>query len=251
MIILKNKFLLAAAAALTVGSLGVAATAQTGQAQVAEDPAFTAKLRASLEANPEIVAQAMQNMQNRQREAEQASLLSRVEPARPALFANDFGPVIGNPNGSVRVVEFVDYACPICKSSHASIESIIAKRPDVRITIAMRNIFGEESEKLARFALASSLQGKFPQTHNALYAAFGNHHETKPTDEALMAVAKTAGLDYKKVTADMNGAAVNAMLAKQTELANQIGVSGTPFFVTSDAVYPGAAPEQIMNEAFR
>lgn len=248
---LKTKLILAAAAAaLAIGTTG-SATAQAGQTQVAEDPAFTAKVRATLLANPELISEAMQTMQTRQREAEQADMLTRVNPARPALFADDFGPFIGNPNGSVRVVEFVDYACPICKSSNASVESIISKRDDVRITIAMRNIFGEDSDKLARFALASSLQGKFPETHNALYAAFGNHHETKPTDEALRGVAKAAGLNFDKVMADMNDPAVNAMLEKQTQIANQIGVSGTPFFVTSDAVYPGAAPEEVMNEAFR
>lgn len=245
--ILKTKFMLAAAAALTFSAAGAA----YAQAQVAEDPAFTAKLRASLDANPELITQAMEAAQNKQRQAEQADMLTRVDPARPALFADDFGPFIGNPNGTVRVVEFVDYACPICKSSNASIESIVSKRDDVRITIAMRNIFGEDSDKLARFALASSLQGKFAETHTALYEAFGDHHQTKPDEAALRGVAKAAGLNYDKVVADMNGPVVNAMLEKQTELANQIGVSGTPFFVTSDAVYPGAAPEEVMNEAFR
>ena len=240
--------MLAASAAIAFGAAS-ASIAQTGQ--MAEDPAFTAKLRASLEANPELVAEALNAVQMRQRDAEQADLLSRVEPARAELFAADFGPVIGNPDGTVHVVEFIDYACPICKSSHDSVDAIIAKRPEVKVTIAMRNIFGEDSDKLARFALASSLQGKFPQTHDALYDAFGDHHETKPTDEALMAVAQKAGLNYDKAVADMNSPTVNAMLDKQTELANQIGVSGTPFFVTSDAVYPGAAPEAVMNEAFR
>lgn len=228
-----------------------ALTAVPVLAQQAEDPAFTAKLRAALTAHPEIIQEAMQAGQAKQQADQQAQYAAKVAPLRKELLADSFGPAIGNPKGTVRVVEFIDYACPICKSAHTSIDNIVKKRPEVRVTIAMRLIFGADSEKLARFALASDLQGKFPQTHDALYDAFGDHHETKPTDEKLKEIAAKVGLNYDKAVADMNGAKVNAVFANQTRLANEIGVSGTPFFVTGDSVYPGAAPEQVMNQAFR
>jgi hypothetical protein len=233
---------------LAAAMLAIAAPAA---AQQAEDPAFTAKIRATLLAHPEIIAEVMAAGQQKQQAQQQADLNSKVGPLRRQLLADDFGPALGNPKGTVRVVEYVDYACPICKTANQAVESIVAKRPEVRVTIAMRLIFGQDSEKLARFALASDLQGKFPATHDALYNAFGDHHDTKPTDEALKAVAAKVGLDYERVVRDMNGPKVNATFANQMKVADQIGVSGTPFFITSDAVYPGAAPEQVMNQAFR
>ena len=217
---LKN-FVLAAAVA-TSALVSVPAFAQQ-----AEDPAFTAKLRASLTAHPELIQEAMQAGQQKQQADQTAAYNTKVAPLRAQLFAKGFGPVIGNPNGTVPVVEFIDYACPICKTAHTSIDNIVKKRPEVRVIIAMRLIFGPDSEKLARFALASDLQGKFPATHDALYNAFGDHHETKPTDEKLKAIAAQVGLNYDRLVTDMNGAKVNATFANQTKMANDIGVSGT------------------------
>lgn len=238
-----NKMILAATALMTLATPALA--------QQAEDPAFTAKLRASLAAHPELIQEAQQAGQQAQQAKQQADLLSKIAPVRAEMLANSFGPALGNPNGTVRVVEYVDYACPVCKTAHESIDNIIKRRPELRVTVAMRLVFGPESEKLARFALASDLQGKFPATHDALYDAFGNHHETKPTDEALKAIASKVGLNYDQAVKDMNGAKVNATFANQMRIADQVGISGTPFFVTGSGVYPGAAPEQVMDQAFR
>lgn len=242
-----KKLILAAAAAAATTAL----FALPVHAQQAEDPAFTAKLRASLSAHPELISEAMQAGQQKERAAQTEAYNTKAAPLRAEMFAKGFGPVLGNPNGTVPVVEFVDYACPICKTAHTSIDNIVKKRPEVRVIIAMRLIFGPESEKLARFALASDLQGKFPATHDALYEKFGDHHETKPTDEVLKAIAGQVGLNYDQLVKDMNGPKVNATFENQTKVADQIGVSGTPFFLTRDAVYPGAAPENVMSEAFR
>lgn len=243
-ILIKNLVLAAVAAASAL-------VAMPASAQQAEDPAFTAKLRASLTAHPEIIQEVMQAAQAKQQADQTTALNEKAGPLRSQMFAKGWGPVIGNPNGTVPVVEFIDYACPICKTAHNAIDNIVKKRPEVRVIIAMRLIFGEESEKLARFSLASDLQGKFPATHHALYEAFGNHHETKPTDEALKAIAAKVGLNYDQAVKDMRGPKVNATFENQTKVANEIGVSGTPFFITRDAVYPGAAPEEIMSQAFR
>lgn len=243
-LLIKN--LVLAAAIATTALVSVPALAQQ-----AEDPAFTAKLRASLTAHPEIIQEVMQAAQQKQQADQANAYNTKAAPLRAQLFAKGFGPVIGNPNGTVPVVEFVDYACPICKTAHTSIDNIVRKRPEVRVIVAMRLIFGADSEKLARFALASDLQGKFPATHDALYDAFGDHHETKPTDDKLKAIAAKVGLDYDRALKDMNGPKVNATFENQTKVANEIGVSGTPFFITRDAVYPGAAPEEIMSQAFR
>lgn len=241
---------LMAAAIVAMLSTTVPSFAQT--ASVPEDQAFTAKLRASLDAHPEIVVIAMQNLEARDREQRTRLLNEKVGPLRAKMFAKGFGPVIGNPNGTAVVVEYVDYACPICKTAHKAVDAVVTARKDVRVVIAQRLIFGPESEKLARFALASDLQGKFPATHDALYDAFGDHHETKPTDEKLKAIAAQVGLDYARIVRDMNGPQVSRTFADQMATADQIGVSGTPFFITKDSVlggYPGS--EQALSAAIK
>jgi protein-disulfide isomerase len=228
------------AALALAASIAAPAMAQA----VPEDPAFTAKLRASLDAHPEIAAIALQNLEKRSRENQTRELNARTEPQRAKMFAPGFGPFLGNPAGTSIVVEYVDYACPICKTAHTAVDEVVAKRKDVKVVIAMRIIFGPESEKTARFALAADLQGKFPAVHDALYAKFGDHNQTKPDDAALRAIATATGLDYDKAVADMTGPKVNATFANQVAVADQIGVNGTPFFVTKSDVltgYPGSA----------
>jgi protein-disulfide isomerase len=238
-----NKFMLAMAATF--------ALAAPALAQQAEDAAFTEKLRASLTAHPELVQQAMQAGQAQARDAQMRETKGKVDSARAELFARPaIGPVIGNPNGKVTVVEFLDYACPFCKQAHTGVDNIIARRKDLRVVIAQRPIFGPDSEKLARFALAADLQGRFAAAHDALYDKFGDDHRTKPTDEALKEVAAKAGLDYARLAKDMNGTKVSEVLARDVKFADRLGVSGTPFFVTSDNFYPGAAPENVMEQAF-
>ena len=227
------------------------ALAAPALAQQGEDAAFTAKLRATLVAHPELLQEAMQAGQQRQRDQQQADQKAKVDPVRAeALRGTPIGPVLGNPRGSVTVVEFLDYACPFCKQAHTAVDNIVARRPELRVVIAQRPILGPDSEKLSRFALAADLQGRFPAAHEALYDKFGDDHRTKATDETLREVAAKAGLDWNRLQADMNGAKVNAVLARQTALADRMGITGTPFFLTSDAFYPGAAPEAVMDKAF-
>ena len=240
-------------AAALVAMLSTTAPAFAQNAPVVqEDAAFAEKLRTTLLAHPEYIMNAMQGMEARDREQRTRLLNEKVGPLRAKMFAKGFGPVVGNPAGTAVAVEFVDYACPICKTAHKAVDAVVAKRKDVRVVIAQRLIFGPDSEKLARFALASDLQGKFAATHDALYDAFGDHHETKPTDEKLKAIAATVGLDYDRAVKDMNGPQVTKTFADQMATADQIGVSGTPFFVTKDNVlagYPGS--EEALSAAIK
>jgi len=225
--------------------------AQTAPA-AQEDAAFSEKVRATLAAHPEFIVAAMQGMESRDREQRTRMLNEKVAPQRAKMFAKGFGPFVGNPNGTAIAVEYVDYACPICKTAHKAVDAVVAKRKDVRVVIAQRLIFGPDSEKLARFALASDLQGKFPATHDALYDAFGDHHETKPTDEKLKAIAAAVGLDYDRAVKDMSGPQVSKTFADQMATADQIGITGTPFFITKDNVlagYPGS--EEALSAAIK
>lgn len=246
-----KKFLpaIATISAISIAAVSIPALATTSAPE--PDPAFLTQLRTALQTHPELIQQAMQAAQVKAQADRQRELVAKVTPYRAELFnKNAIGPVLGNPNGSVTVVEYLDYACPFCKQAHTSVDDIIAKRKEVRVVIASRPILGPDSMKLARFSLAASLQGKFAQTHDALYDKFGDDHRTKATDEALQEIARKVGLDYPRLTRDMDGKEVTAMLDRQTALADKIGISGTPFFITSDNVFPGMAPEPVMDKAF-
>lgn len=227
-----------AIALAATSALAAPLAAQTASAPV--DPKFVQQLRAAFDQNPDLFFEIANKAQQAQRDRQTQAQNSRVTNLRPTLFAaKPFGPVIGNPAAKNTVVELLDYQCPFCKRAHTLVDKVAKEDKNVRFIILMRPVLGPESETMARFALAGSLQGKFPQVHDAMYEVFGNH-ETKPTDENLRKVATMAGINFEKAKVDMTGDAVMAELKKHNDIADQMGVSGTPFFVTAKTVIPGA-----------
>ena len=217
------------------------ATPIAAQTTTPVDPKFVQQLREALRQNPEIIFEAAAIGQEKQRQAQVAQQNSKVDAARPELFAKTaFGPVVGNPNGSKTVVELMDYACGFCKRSNPLVEEVVAADNDVRFVMVMRPVLGPGSETLARFALAADMQGKFKETHHALYEKFGDGHRTPANDENLKEVAAKAGLDFDRAKRDMVSDAVVAKLAKHNEVADKMAVTGTPFFAGAKSVIPGA-----------
>jgi len=236
--------------AIVLASTAAIAAPLAAQNTTPVDPKFVAQLREALRQNPEIIFEAAAIGQQKQRDSQLATQNSKVTNLRPTLFAaKPFGPVIGNPSAKNTVVELLDYQCPFCKRAHTIVDKIAKEDQNVRFIILMRPVLGPESETMARFALAGNLQGKFAATHDAMYEVFGNH-ETKPTDDNLRLVAQKAGINFEKAKVDMTSDAVVKELQKHNGVADQMGVSGTPFFVTQNTVIPGAPQsEQQLREA--
>jgi protein-disulfide isomerase len=68
------------------------------------------RTRETLLANPEILPEAMEELQRR-------DMLARIEPLRSELEEPFPGAVLGNPTGTVTLIEFTDYACTYCRQS--------------------------------------------------------------------------------------------------------------------------------------
>lgn len=222
---------LALAAATTAIAIPVMA-----QGTQKADPAFVQQLRAALQENPELVLIAAQAAQEKGRQQQQVQMNEKVKEFRPEIMAaKAVGPVLGNPKGTKTVVEFLDYRCHFCQKAHADVDGLVADNKDVRVIVVMRPILGPDSEVLARFALAASLQGKFTAVHDALYEG-----EVKATDEGLQKIATATGLNWAKAKSDMAGKTVSDELAKHADISDRMQVSGTPFFVTPTTVIPGA-----------
>lgn len=225
-----------------VSIAAVPLAAQTATAK--RDPAFEAKLINAFEADPTLFLRIATRAQEAQRIAQAAEQNARIGDVRPVLLARKpFGPVVGNPAAGNTVVELLDYQCSYCKRAHGLVSKIAKEDRTVRFVIVMRPVLGPDSEVMARFALASDLQGKFEKTHDAMYETFGNSR-TKPVDDNLRIVAAKAGLDFERAKRDMTGDAVMKVLAEHTRIADRMGVNGTPFFVTASTVIPGAPSDE-------
>ena len=150
----------------------------------------------------------------------------------------------GNPEGDVTVVEFFDYQCPYCKLVEPAVEDLIKGDSKLRIVYKEFPILGPVSTYASRVALAAMKQGKYVEFHTAMMAAKG-----KITEDIVMKIAADAGLDLAKVKIDMNAPEIEKTIQHSYELADALGINGTPAFIIGDALLPGAADLATLKKA--
>ena len=103
-------------------------------------------------------------------------------------------------------------------------------------------IFGEESEWAAKAALAAGKQGKYFEMHQKMYAAPG-----KADKDKALRVAAEIGLDVPQLEKDMADPSTAKALAETKELAQKLGIEGTPFYMIGDRVIAGA-PDDLYDQ---
>lgn len=187
-------------------------------------------------ANPEVLPEAMQVLQRRDQQA-------RIEPLRHELETPFPGAVLGNPAGSVTLVEFSDYACTYCRQSMADVAALIAANPDLKVVIREYPILAPESVEAARMALAAAQQGRYGQFHDAMFRL------GPPSPEAIAAAAEEAGVDLAQARAAIATGMFDEQLSANAQLAAQLGISGTPGWVVGDQTLNGAVGRETIGEA--
>jgi protein-disulfide isomerase len=192
--------------------------------------------RAYLLAHPEILPEAMDVLQQREQ-------LARIDPLRGELETPFPGAVLGNPSGSVTLVEFSDYACSYCRQSLEDVDALIAANPDLKVVIREYPILSAESVDAARMALAAAQQGKYAAFHDAMFRL------APLSAEAIEAAAKQAGVDLALARAAIDSGALDLQLHANAVLASQLGISGTPGWVVGDRFFNGVVGRQAMGEA--
>jgi protein-disulfide isomerase len=176
---------------------------------------------------------------------ETADLLKATQYA-PVIKANRMA--IETPFGSawkgsakpdVTLVEFYDYACPYCKASNPHLERLMREDKGLRVVFRELPILGQDSYVAARLSLAAARAGKFNQFHDALWEA------GRPAPVTITAAAKAAGISADQA----NGADIDAELRRNSQLANQLGATGTPLFVVGDRVFNSAVGYEQLKKA--
>ncbi len=186
--------------------------------------------------HPEILPEAMQRLQERE-------MLNRLAPLRGALETPFPGAVLGNPKGTVTLVEFTDYHCPYCRLSVPEVEALIAANKDLKVVIREEPVLSPESGDAARMALAAADQGLYARFHKAMFA-----HETL-SRETIDAAAREAGLDLAKAKADIASHKYEAELQNNLRMADAVGFTGTPAWVIGKQAFSGAIGRDALADA--
>lgn len=180
----------------------------------------------TLNNNPEIIINAMQNYEQKMREEAMARAQKLITDNMEAIANNPDSPAIGNKEGTVTVVEFFDFSCGYCHRLYPTLKNIIAKNPEVKLVLRELSFVSPSSAYAAKAALAANMQGKYAELLDALMTNKGALTEPK-IDE----LAAKAGVDLEKMKADMNSAKVDQIMKDTAELAAKIQVNGVPALV--------------------
>jgi protein-disulfide isomerase len=231
--------LLSMAGLSVMGPLGIdqvnAQAAPPMSSEAAELDEFERRVRDYLLKNPEVVMEALQILQARPPAAEAENLKRTIAERGEEILNDPATPVGGNPAGDVTLVEFFDYNCPYCRKVAPTMVDLEQSDPDLRLVYKEFPILGPGSQFAARAALASQRQGKYVPFHNALMQA-----TEQVTEETVMRIAREVGLDTEQLRADMQDPAIQEAIGRTLQLANALGITGTPSFIIDEEVVPGA-----------
>lgn len=180
----------------------------------------------TLNNNPEIIVNAMQNYEQKMRENALAAAQKLIDENIDAIANNPDSPVVGNKDGKVTVVEFFDFSCGYCHRLHPTLKNIMAKNPDVKVVLKELAFVSPVSSYAAKAALAANMQGKYAELWEALMTVNGRLTEAK-VDELAVA----AGINLEQMKTDMNSAKVEQIMKDTSELASKIQVNGVPALV--------------------
>ena len=184
--------------------------------------------------HPEILNEIVEKLKVKEEKDATTAQSETLATSSKNIFHNAIDGVVGNPNGDVTIVEFMDYNCSWCHKSIKNVQELVKKDKNLRVVLKEWPIFGAGSEAGARAAMAAAKQGKYWELHQALFSFQG-----QVTAEVVMQVAKANGLDMAKLKVDMASAEVDANLASTLKLATALKFTGTPGFLVNKNVFPG------------
>lgn len=190
-----------------------------------------ALVESALKSNPKLVIQAMQDYERLAQEEALAATQKYLDENIEAINNDPNTPVIGNPNGTITLVEYFDFACSYCHRVYPAIKNIIAKNPDVKVLGKTLAFVSASSDYAGRAALAANEQGKYTEMYTALF-------EMKEglSEEGINAAAQNIGLDMEKFNADVNSEKVKNIMKSFNELAAKIQVNGVPTLILNGKI---------------
>ena len=221
----------------------VTASAQVSAFNQPQEDRIKELVREYILENPEIIAEAITLLQANQESVKLERQQQNLAQLKPELINPPENTVIGNPDGSVTVVEFFDYNCGYCKSMFETVLDSMQDNEDIRLVLIEFPILGPNSVIASKAALASREQDLYGPFHQAMMSHRGSLNET-----TIMTLARGVGLDVSQLQKDMKDPSLDEIIDKNRAIAQQLEISGTPAFIVGSALIPGAVSAEQFNQ---
>ena len=223
-----------------VHATGDEATTEAGSASATSGALskseFREQLMEILKEEPEIVIQAIELYQLREEQRRQdqiAQALPQFIPQIENLVERGERVLVqGNPKGDVTLIEFADYNCGVCRRVQPEIQAFLAADPNVRHVVKALAYIGSPYPELA--IVAAAQQGndaKVAAFHRAMMAS-----EERLTNEKVLEIAGSVGLDTGRIAADVESEAVAQRVQRTIGVARALDIQGTPALIFPDRI---------------
>ena len=152
---------------------------------------------------------------------------------------------VGARKPDVVIVEYFDYNCPYCKKLVPALKALFAQDPKVGLVYKDWPILGPVSQYAAASALAAGWQGKYLAAHDALIGG-----PRLARDDQVDDILEHAGVDMDALKKDRVGHAkdIAALLGRNDEEANALGLKGTPGLVVGRQLVGGIADLSMLKQ---
>jgi protein-disulfide isomerase len=145
--------------------------------------------------------------------------------------------LLGSPEGPLFLLEYGDYECPFCGEAQAVV-SAVRERLGKKLCFAFRHFpltrVHPHALHAAEAAEAAAAQGNFWAMHELLFA-----NQQALADEDLFDYAVAAGLNAKRLLAEVVSGAHVARVQEDFKSGVRGGVNGTPAFFINGVRYDG------------
>ena len=196
-------------------------------------------------AHPEVIEEAVTRLRTKRQEEATATQAQTIRDRHDLIFDSRNQMVLGNPKGTITLVEFFDYNCGYCRRAVSDMSALLKANPDLRVVMKEFPILAEGSVEAARISVAvkDTSPEKYWAFHQALFSRPGQADGAKALE-----VARDLGLDTDKLKSTAKAGGVTGNLTEVQQLAQALGISGTPSYVMGNELVPGAAGFDALQE---
>jgi protein-disulfide isomerase len=207
------------------------------KAQSLDRPAVENIIREYLLENPELFLEVQQALEAKQEQLKQEQQMATLTEKKELLYNSPNQMIIGNPDAAITIVEFFDYNCSYCKRALNDMTRIVEENSDVKFVMKEFPVLGEPSIEAHRISLA--LIKSYPELYAEFHSQLLNKEGRKDGNSAL-ALAVSLGADEETIKAYANDPSIMEAVGEAYELADGLGITGTPSYVVGNEVVFGA-----------
>jgi protein-disulfide isomerase len=206
------------------------------QAQSTTSPQLEQQVLDIIRRNPEVILESVQAYQQQQQQKIQQvrqEFIQNFKTNTKAVIGDS--PTAGSKELKTVLIEFSDFECPYCAEAHKTLKDLLAKYPN-ELTLVYKHFplsqIHDQALPAAKAAWAAGQQGKFWQYHDALFT-----NQKQLGENLYLDIAKNLNLDLAKFNRDRTQA--DSAIKKDLQLAEKLGLSGTPSFVIKSKNFSG------------